>query len=758
MVAVRAHSMVSDDASRNLGSDAGRPKPRIVVVSHYLDKRHGTERRVAEWISGLADDFEIHVYSQRVEDIDLGKITWHRIPKLPGPHLLNYVWWLFANSARRAWDRRFRGIRAGLVFSPGVNCLDADVISVHIVFAEYARKVAGDLKLSTHPVYEWPQLVHRKLYYRLIAFLEGRVYRDSEKVLISIARRTDRELARRYGRQKPSSVIYLGLDQNVFSPQQRFFLRERARNTLGYLPGRFVLLLIGNHWANKGLPVLLEALASLRDLPVDLLVVGRENPDEYHSAIESKQLRGRVQFKPPRTDVEFYYSAADAYVGPSLEDTFALPPAEAMACGLPVIVSAANGTSEIITHEVDGLILEEPNDAHGLAAMIRRLHEDEGLRARLSENAHQTAQQYTWERNVRELRAILEDTLRKKSQGAMSERNQKTVFHEVIRSTREMSHRQYKKVRATLSHYLADYPVERNGEKTWVEHPAKRAIHAIYDVVSEPLRSGHLVVPRMGNDRTAYVIGLYGVGRFYIHELMLQNFGERAKYIREWIRFHPRPTSMIYTGHATMKYASRGQRLPAVTSRILEAVRSRFADLIFVYRHPFDSLLTNWLWWRTYIREKRIINTVWDVYKTLDDLCVGLEQDFQGFKAFAEGDPRFFAGLPGPPFLSLSEFVEETDLYIRSATLALRLEDFGVDPRKEFLRIAEVLSVPIDLSALRVAPPRARPYNYLAVQERVARFRDFINGLDLQTKRRIETIGYSLEPIQSARGQRAARS
>ena len=50
-------------------------------------------------------------------------------------------------------------------------------------------------------------------------------------------------------------------------------------------------------------------------------------------------LVGRVLFPPPRHDVEFYYAAADAYVGPSLHDSFALPPIEAMACGLPAIVS-----------------------------------------------------------------------------------------------------------------------------------------------------------------------------------------------------------------------------------------------------------------------------------------------------------------------------------------------------------------------------------------------------------------------------------
>jgi hypothetical protein len=46
---------------------------------------------------------------------------------------------------------------------------------------------------------------------------------------------------------------------------------------------------------------------------------------------------------------------------------------------------------------------------------------------------------------------------------------------------------------------------------------------------------------------------------------------------------------MIYSGHATMKHISRAQEPPAVMRRILEAVRSGFADVIFIYRHPLDS-------------------------------------------------------------------------------------------------------------------------------------------------------------------------
>jgi hypothetical protein len=251
-------------------------------------------------------------------------------------------------------------------------------------------------------------------------------------------------------------------------------------------------------------------------------------------------------------------------------------------------------------------------------------------------------------------------------------------------------------------------------------------------------------VPHVGNDRTTYVIGLFGTGRWYINELLLWNIGKRANYFRDAIRFHPGPTSMIYSGHATLRHVSHLQHPPALTSLMLEAVRSGFADLIFVYRHPLDSLLTNWIWWRTYMRDKRSISGISQVYKNTDDLCADLEQKFSEFEAFAAGDPGFFAGVPGPRFLSFPEFVEETELHLQSATLTLRLEDFMIDPLKEFAKIVEVMSVDLDLRRLRVVPPRTRPYGYLAVQDKVPRFRTFIHGLNADTKQRIEKIGYNI--------------
>jgi hypothetical protein len=248
----------------------------------------------------------------------------------------------------------------------------------------------------------------------------------------------------------------------------------------------------------------------------------------------------------------------------------------------------------------------------------------------------------------------------------------------------------------------------------------------------------------VGGYRTAYIIGLFGTGRRYINELMLQNIGERTQYFRDAIGLHPGPTPMIYSGHATIRYPSRDQALPQVMSSILEAVRSRFADLMFVYRHPLDSLLTNWVWWRIYIRDNGRVSGISQVYKNTDDLCADLEQNFSDFRAFALGDAEFFAASPGPRFLTFAEFVEETELHLQSATLALRLEDFMIDPFREFSKIVELMSVDLDWSRVRVTPPKTKAYGYLAVKAKVPRFQAFIDGLDDETKRRIQRIGYSL--------------
>ncbi|MGH9533890.1 MAG: hypothetical protein ACRD2E_03430 [Terriglobales bacterium] len=250
--------------------------------------------------------------------------------------------------------------------------------------------------------------------------------------------------------------------------------------------------------------------------------------------------------------------------------------------------------------------------------------------------------------------------------------------------------------------------------------------------------------PRFGDDRTAYVIGLCGSGRFYITCWLLLNIGRRAKYMRPGIRLHPGPTSMIYSGHTTAKYPSREADPPAVAHGVLASVRAGHADVIFVYRHPLDSLLTNWAYFRTQLCSGKGVDSTSEAYAGLDDFAADLERNFSEFAAFAAADPAFYGGPEEPRFLSLLQFVEETELYVQCATLALRLEDFSLDPRREFARVAAVMSVQMDVNRRRVDPPRTRPYRYRELATLAPQFRSFIAELDSETQRGITRLGYEL--------------
>jgi UDP-glucose:(heptosyl)LPS alpha-1,3-glucosyltransferase len=385
-------------------------KPRLAFLSPFLDKKHGTERREVELLNRIAGHYDIHLFSTRVEDVDLGRITWHRVPQIPGPHLLKYLWWLAANHFSRRRLRR-RGMHFDLVISPGINCFDADVITVHVAFAQLLRQARPLLALRRSPFASWPRLLHRRLHYRLVAALERRIYTLEEVKIAAISRKTVVDLQQHFGRVRDVTIIYYGVDPGQFHPGVRGALRASARRSLNLHDHDFVLVLVGNGWLNKGLPCLLDALDRLANPRLRLLVVGRDDQSPFRDSLKRPALQGLVQFLPPRPDVEFYYAAADAYVGPSLEDAFSLPPLEAMACGVPTIVSRHAGVSEIVTHGEDALILEDPQDPVELAGLIEKLLKDSALRDALARQGHLTASRYTWDRNAEQMRAVIDAAL-----------------------------------------------------------------------------------------------------------------------------------------------------------------------------------------------------------------------------------------------------------------------------------------------------------------------------------------------------------
>jgi glycosyltransferase involved in cell wall biosynthesis len=404
----------------------GPIKLRLAVVSPFLDRSHGTELCIVEQIERLASlhGWEIQLYSQRVADVNGlsvhpskdsgGRISWHKVSEFSGPHLFKFIWWFLANRALRWLDSRNPHLRPDLTYSPGINCFDADAIIVHIVFHEFYLRVRPELQLRRLPFSAWPRTLHRRLYYSLIMFLERRIYRDPRVRLAAVSHMVAEQLRIHFGREDVA-VIPNAVDTAKFNPHARLARRASSRNSLRHSDSEFVLLLIGNDWKKKGLDQLLRAMRLDQDLPLRLLVVGRDDPVLYHALLQESETLDRVHFLQPTPDVLSLYASADAYVGPSLEDAFGLPVLEAMACALPVIVSSRAGASEMIEDNRTGLILRRPEDPTELATLLRRLYLDKSLQQKLGEAAAQAAQLFTWEINTAKTVEFLIESARTRS-------------------------------------------------------------------------------------------------------------------------------------------------------------------------------------------------------------------------------------------------------------------------------------------------------------------------------------------------------
>jgi glycosyltransferase involved in cell wall biosynthesis len=399
-------------------------KLQIVVVSPFLDRCHGTEQCIIEQIERLSSKYGwgIYLFSQRVEDVsnllledpkntETGFIRWYKVTDIPGPHIFKFMWWFFANWMLRQRAFKLQANKPALVYSPGINCLDADAITVHIVFHDFFERVSNELELRKIPVSRWPVTLHRKFYYRLIMALERRIYTNRKIRLAAVSTLVSKQLEKHFGRAD-AVVIPNAVDTTRFNANSRIARRLASRENLGLGASEFAILLIGNDWKKKGLDTLLQALATIAEPSVQLMVVGNDDSGLYRNVLRQLQLENRVRFLAPSADVLLFYAAADAYVAPSLEDAFGLPIMEAMACGLPVIASVQAGASENIVDGTTGYLLRDPMNHTELAKHVRRLVNDRSAAERVGAAAAQYVQaSFSWDDNTAATREFLENSL-----------------------------------------------------------------------------------------------------------------------------------------------------------------------------------------------------------------------------------------------------------------------------------------------------------------------------------------------------------
>jgi glycosyltransferase involved in cell wall biosynthesis len=165
--------------------------------------------------------------------------------------------------------------------------------------------------------------------------------------------------------------------------------------------GPVALLTVGSLVPRKGYAVLIEALATLIDLPWHLTIVG-----DARDPATAAQVRGLIEHHKlgPRTSLlgavtasrlAELYVLSELFVLPSRYEGFGMAYAEAIAHGLPVIGTTAGAIPETVPDTAG--VLVPPDDVPALAAALRRLIESRRERAQLAEGARIAAKHLpTW--------------------------------------------------------------------------------------------------------------------------------------------------------------------------------------------------------------------------------------------------------------------------------------------------------------------------------------------------------------------------
>jgi UDP-glucose:(heptosyl)LPS alpha-1,3-glucosyltransferase len=208
-------------------------------------------------------------------------------------------------------------------------------------------------------------------FHQTMLWLERRLFAEPHlKLVIANSRQVREEVVRHYGfDQARVRLIYNGLDREKFKPLPESERRSAARR-LGAPAGGKIILFVGSGFARKGLAYLIEALGSLKDNTVRLWVVGKGRTGPYLKLAAKLGVADRITFWGPKEEVAPFYQAAGVLALPTLYDPCSNVVLEALASGLPVVTTSANGASEFVLQDKNGAVLSRPDDVQGLAAAL----------------------------------------------------------------------------------------------------------------------------------------------------------------------------------------------------------------------------------------------------------------------------------------------------------------------------------------------------------------------------------------------------
>jgi glycosyltransferase involved in cell wall biosynthesis len=226
--------------------------------------------------------------------------------------------------------------------------------------------------------------------------------------IISVSESTKRDTIQHLGVPEDKITVVYEAANPIFQPVDREIAREHVRNRHG-IDGPYILF-VSTIEPRKNVPTLLRAVWQLMECykeDVRLVLAGGKGWlfEDAFAVVDELELNGRVHFvgRVPSEDLLYLYNAAEMLAHPAFYEGFGLPPLEAMACGLPAIVSNVASLPEVVG---DAGLLIDPHDVDELTVAMWRVLNDDELRWEMRDKGLRQADFFSWERAARETMEI----------------------------------------------------------------------------------------------------------------------------------------------------------------------------------------------------------------------------------------------------------------------------------------------------------------------------------------------------------------
>lgn len=207
--------------------------------------------------------------------------------------------------------------------------------------------------------------------------------------------------------KKGIKVVYNGVDAGLFKPVEDY---RFIRNELNVGINKFVFLYVGNIKKEKGIVELIDAFNMFApDQDIELVLIGEGKLFGIGSNYRIKYLS-----KKNHCDIAKWMNACDVLVLPSYSEGFPNVVMEAFASGLPVLVSAVGGVSELVKDGVTGLLVK-PRDPESLYQKMKWFLLNKPSAKLMGKNGHKLIfNQMTWENNAKEIYKLYDEVLNAK--------------------------------------------------------------------------------------------------------------------------------------------------------------------------------------------------------------------------------------------------------------------------------------------------------------------------------------------------------